>query len=353
MKKTVAFILLLALLAGSLAGCGTESETSSMSGTNPGAAANTNVKIAFVASGIFGGGTMNDAMLQAMQDFTAETGIEVVSVEVSEFSDHAINARNFAQQGFDLVIMGGAVSEVIPEIATEYPDTHFVLNKGTISDMDNVTSVQFDEADGGFLTGVFAVLMGEHISGSKKVGWIGGERKPDLEKCRYAFAAGAQWAGGECDVVYIGNFTDVAKGSEIAGQMYSSGSAIVQAYAGGASTGIYQKAETMDEKHYVLGHATGQFEMAPDKIIASAVVNYDIFYLQMLRDYVANGYEMESGILTSGLADGGTGIKYSPTIGDQIPEEIKIQIEELKEKIINGELTVPTTEEEYAAFIAA
>ncbi len=149
---------------------------------------------------------MNDALLAGMNTFEEKTGIKVTSVEISEFGDNAINARNFAQQGYDLVIMGAPVSEIIPEIAKEYPNTHFVLNKGTIEDMDNVTSVKFQEANAGFLTGAFAILMGDYLAGVKKTGWIGGMRIPDLERARYAYVAGAKYVGGDAAVAYVGSF---------------------------------------------------------------------------------------------------------------------------------------------------
>ena len=302
-----------------------------------------------IAAGVFGDQGMNDALLEGMNMFTERTGIQVNSVEISEFSDHAINARNFAQQGYDLILMGGPVSEIIPEIAQEYPDTHFLLNKGTVTDMDNVTSVQFDEADGGFLGGVFAVLMSRELNGSTKVGWIGGERIPDLEKARYAFSAAAKYAGGECNVVYVGSFTDIAKGKEIALQLYNDGASIVQAYAGGASTGIYQAAESRPEGIYAMGCATGQFNLSPQKIIASSVVRYDNFFADMLEEYAKTG-TMASGAVVADLKSGGVGIKYSPEIGDRIPIEIKTKLEEVENQIRNGVLKVPTTEEEFNQF---
>jgi len=341
MRKYVSGLLAATLVAVSVCGCSEAADGSEVK---------KDYKIALVAAGVFGDQGMNDALLHGMELFTEQTGIKVTSVEIKEFSDHAINAQNFAQQGYDLVLMGGPVSEIIPEIATEYPDTHFLLNKGTIGDVPNVTSVQFDEAGGGFLAGAFAVLMSEQLNGSKTVGWVGGERIPDLEKARYAFSAAARYMGGDCNVVYVGSFSDIAKGKEIALSMYNSGSSIVQAYAGGASNGVYQAAQSLGEEYYAMGCATGQFDLAPDKIIASSVVKYDDFFSFMLSDYAKTG-SMESGIVRADLTSGGTGIRFSPEIGDKVPEDIKKQIEELEAKIVSGEIKVPTTEEEYNIFI--
>lgn len=341
-KKVLAMIVSLSMLATVLVGC-SSSETTQADDDQP--------KIAMVAAGVFGDQGMNDAMLNGMNMFTEETGIPVTSVEVTETSDHAINATNFAQQGYDVIIMGGSVSEIIPEIAEQYPDTHFILNKGTIDDMDNVTSVQFDEGSSAFLAGAFAVLMSEYLGDSNQIGWVGGMRIPDLEVSRYAFVAGTEYMGGSCTAVYVGDFTDIAKAQEIALQMYNSGSYIVQGFAGAASQGVYQAGESMPDDYYTMGCATGQFNLSPEKIVASSVVNYDVEFNNLLLSFVENG-TLESGIVISDLTTGGTGMKYSPEIGDIIPQEIIDEIATLEKAVISGELAVPTTEEAYDAFTA-
>ncbi len=339
MKKLVSLLAVTTLCFGMLTGCGSSTET---------AGSDDELKVAMVAAGVFGDQGMNDALLNGMNLFTEETGVEVTSVEVTEFSDHEINARNFAEQGYDLIVMGGPVSEVMPGIVEAFPDTHFILIKGTIEDAPNVTSIQFDEAQPSFLGGAFAVLMSEHLGGEKSAGWVGGARIPDLEKARYAFVAGSEYVGGKTDVIYVGDFTDIAKGKEIALQMYNSGSKIVQGYAGAASTGVYQASESLDDTYYAMGSATGQFHMSP-KIMTSVVVNYDEALSKLMTTFVNEG-SIDSGVIVSNVETGGTGIKYSPDLESKVPQEIKDQISDLETKIISGDIVVPTTEEEYNAF---
>ncbi len=344
MKKLLSIVTATSLMLLMFTGC----SSSSPSGEESTSKEEDTIKVAMVAAGVFGDQGMNDALLNGMNIFSEETGIKVNSVEISEFSDHAINARNFAEQGYDIILMGGPVSEVMPEIAEAYPDTHFILNKGTISDMDNVTSIQFDEAEPSFLGGAFAVLMSEELGGARQAGWVGGARIPDLEKARYAFVAGSEYVDGKTDVIYVGDFTDIAKSKEIALQMYNSGSKIVQGYAGAASTGVYQASESLDDTFYAMGSATGQFHLSP-KIITSVIVKYDEAFAKMLIDYSETGV-IESGVQVLGLQTDGSGLKYAPEFEETIPEEIKAQIEEIKEKIISGEIVVPTTEDEYNSF---
>ena len=80
-------------------------------------------------------------------------------------------------------------------------------------------------------------------------------------------------------------------------------------------------------------------------------MRYDDFFSAILEEYVKTG-KMEPGLVKADLINGGSGLKYSPEIGDRIPEDVKKQIEEIEKKIISGDIKVPTTEEEYNAFVS-
>lgn len=339
MKKLVS-LLLASLLALSFTGFVTASAED---------AAPKQWKIGLVAAGKFGDNGLNDALKAAMDAFTAETGTPVTQVEVAELSDHAIHARNFGEQGYDLVIMGGTVSEFMPEILEDFPNTHFVLNKGTVDGFANCTSIQFEEPQAGFIGGAFAVMMSEHLGGGKKVGWVGGMRINDLEMCRFSFQAGAHYAGGEAVASYVGDFKDIAKAKELALQMYGEGMKIVQAFAGGAANGVYQAVESLPEGNYAMGAATGQFNLSPERILASHIIKTDEYFSNVCKQFVAG--ELPSGVVKVGLKDGATGIRISPLIGDKIPQEIKDKMADIEQKIISGEIVPPVDEAAYNEYI--
>ncbi len=353
MKKMVSLFLMV-LLVFSLAACGSKPAEPGVtepaaSSTEPAAPAK-EWKIGLVAAGKFGDNGLNDALKAAVDAFTADTGIPVTKVEVSELSDHAIHARNFGEQGYDMVIMGGTVSELMPEVLEDFPNTHYILNKGTVDGYDNCTSIQFEEPQAGFIGGAFAVMMSEHLAGVNKVGWIGGMRINDLEMCRYSFQAGAHYAGGQAVESYVGDFQDIAKAKELALQMYGEGMVIVQAFAGGAANGVYQAVESLPEGNYAMGAATGQFNLSPERILASHIIKTDEYFNEVCKKFIAG--EMPSGIIKAGLKDGATGIRISPLIGDQIPQEIKDKMAEIEAKIVSGEIVPPTDEASYNAYVA-
>ena len=149
----------------------------------------------------------------------------------------------------------------------------------------------------------------------------------------------------------MGDFTDIARASELALQMYNDGMVIVQAFAGGAANGVYQAVEGLEEGKYAMGAATGQFDLSPDRIIASHIIKTDEYFADVCQQFIDG--ELPSGIVKAGLADGATGIRLSPYIGDLIPQEILDAMEEIEAKIISGEIVPPTTEEELENYLAS
>lgn len=347
-NKKAAYIptLILTLTAATmLTACGgtaTGAEKADAAGTGE-----KDIQIAFIIDRL-GDNAANDESYRGIQEFEAETGIKVTTVEAPELQDHEINARTFAQEGYDLIVDGTSfTSELYEAIAPEFPDSHFVIVDGTVSDQENVTSLRCRPEEAAFLTGAFNVLMNQEMGGENKAAFIGGMRNPDLERSQYGFTAGAEYVGGEATVVYVGNFTDVAKGKEIALQLYNNGMKLVQAFAGGAGMGVYQAAESMGDSVYSIGGAAGQFNLS-DSIIASQVKLTGNPIYDSCMKFRDGG--LESGIQMFGLKEGAVGIKYNPLHEDQVPEDIVKQINELQEKIVNGELVPPSTEDEFNAF---
>lgn len=304
------------------------------------------IQIAFIIDRL-GDNAANDESYRGIQEFEAETGIKVTTVEAPELQDHEINARTFAQEGYDLIVDGTSfTSEIYETMAPEFPDSHFVIVDGTVEGQENVTSLRCNPEEAAFLTGAFNVLMNQELGGENKAAFIGGMRNPDLERSQYGFTAGAEYVGGEATVVYVGNFTDVAKGKEIALQLYNNGMKLVQAFAGGAGMGVYQAAESIDGV-YAIGGAAGQFNLS-DSILASQVKLTGNPIYDSCMAFKEGG--LEGGIQQFGIKEDAVGIKYNPLHEGVVSEDILNQISDIQEKIVSGQLEVPSTEEEFNAF---
>ena len=83
---------------------------------------------------------------------------------------------------------------------------------------------------------------------------------------------------------------------------------------------------------------------APETIITSAMKRVDNAVFDTVEALI-NG-TLESGVHTYDLAAGGVDI--APT-RDLLPDEVIAAVEEVKEKIVSGEVTVPSSQEEFEA----
>lgn len=307
---------------------------------------NKDIKIAYLTDRL-GDNSVNDAFYSGVEKFKEETGLDITTLEHTGLQDYEINARTLCQEGYDLIVYPfSTAAELLLGLAEEYPETHFYI-QNTESDLPNVTSYRFQAHEAAFLTGAFSVLMNQELGGDPKSVFIGGMRNPVLERAQYSFEAGSRYVGGDCAVVYVGSFTDIAKGKEVALQLYQDGYHLIQAYAGGAGIGVFQAAESLPEGYYALGEADGQFGLS-ERIIASMVANMGDLTYGVLKDF-QNG-TLESGLKMVGYTDGAVKIGFAPGKEEEIPDGVMEKIKELEEKVISGEIVPPTTEDEYNVF---
>lgn len=356
MKKLIAMVMAASMMV--LTACGgakpaaSDNAGQSDTKTETQTAASDNKMVFVIAGGKLGDQGANDASWSGIQKYAEETGAESVAFELAELQDFDGIARSYCDKGFNLVICNSsAVAEFVTPVAESYPDVKFIIMEGNVKTAtENVLNIRTRIAEAGFVSGAFAALMNKELAGKAETAFIGGTRNPDLDRSQFGFAAGAQYVGGNSTAVYVGNFTDAAKAKELTTQLLSGDVRVVQAWAGGANTGVFEAAKSMGEGYYAMGGATGQFHMS-DSIIASQVKNNDV----MMYDacVMAYGDTWKAGTIDLGLADDAVGIKYAPDGRDAaVTQEIKDIVEVIRGKVISGEIVAPSTEEEFKQFNA-
>lgn len=379
MRKAISLLLTTLLLFGLLAGCGsgsttapaatttappvittassapTSAPTTSTAAATPAATAKKDAKIAFISTTAgLGDEAWNDAIYTGIKQYAAEKKYTLTPIEPRELSDIKALATQCGQQGYDLVIIvENTVGDMLKEVAPKFPKTYFIISEASVTDIPNVTCLQYKTQDGGFLTGAFQVLMSKSMNAGATVGWVGGTRTPITELTLFGAVAGAAYAGGECKTAFVGSYNDIAKAKEIALQMYNSGIAIVSTYAGGSNAGVFQAAETFAKGKYAMGAAMGQFNLSPSRIIASNVKALDKFTYNACAALFEG--TLKSGIIMGGIEDNAIELKYSPEAAfkDTIPDSVKKQMDEIKQKIVRKEIVVPITQAELDKFVAS
>ena len=347
MKKVLALIMAGAM-ALSLVACG---------GGGSGEGGSTDdgsLRVGLIASSM-GTQSFNDDVWAGLENAEAELGISAEYIEVSEVSDAANSLRTLIAQGDTLLVVPSSeFHDAMMEVAAEYPDCDFMYLAGEETGAENVMSVEYKENEAAFLGGALAASLSQ----TGKIGTVLAVQEPLQLRYQYGYMAGAKTVNPDCEVsvLFTNSYTDTNLGLESAKALYDKGADYVSCFAGACNLGVFNAAKEAGDGKYCLGAATGQFDKMPDKIVASVVKSIDVALYDMIKDYKDNGTFNGGGCTVLGLKEGGVELRYT-TMNDEllnsIPEDVKASIEDLQNKIINGEITVPGTEEEYNTYIAS
>ena len=347
MKKVLALIMAGAM-ALSLVACG---------GGGSGEGGSTDdgsLRVGLIASSM-GTQSFNDDVWAGLENAEAELGISAEYIEVSEVSDAANSLRTLIAQGDTLLVVPSSeFHDAMMEVAAEYPDCDFMYLAGEETGAENVMSVEYKENEAAFLGGALAASLSQ----TGKIGTVLAVQEPLQLRYQYGYMAGAKTVNPDCEVsvLFTNSYTDTNLGQESAKALYDKGADYVSCFAGACNLGVFNAAKEAGDGKYCLGAATGQFDKMPDKIVASVVKSIDAALYDMIKDYKDNGTFNGGGCTVLGLKEGGVELRYT-TMNDEllnsIPEDVKNSVEDLKNKIVNGEITVPGTEEEYNTYIAS
>ncbi len=345
------------LAAGVLAACGTDEDTSNGSTTDDGGEGTEETSDFSVAMVTDVGGvddkSFNQSAWEGLQRFGEDNGLEegdggYAYLQSQSDADYNTNLNNLIRRDFDVVFGIGFLMEgAVAEIAEQQPDAQIAIIDAVV-EKDNVASVLFKEQEGAFLAGVAAALMTE----TGKVGFVGGMDIPVIERFEAGFLAGVEAADPsvEVDVQYTGAFDKAELGKTTANRMYQGGADIIFHAAGGTGNGVFTEAKERKESDadanvWVIGVDSDQYDegqVGDDNITLTSVLKRVDNAVYNISEQAMNGEFPGGETVVYGLSDDGIGLADSR---GAIPEDIMTQIEDFKQQIIDGEITVPETVE--------
>jgi basic membrane protein A len=349
-RRSRRLVAALAVAGLALTACGGGDEDTAASpteGASGGASSDVRVGLAYDVGGR-GDRSFNDSAAAGLDKAKQELGVEGQELSPNaEGTDRGDNLRALAEQGFNPVIaVGFAYAEDLPAVAGDFPDTTFFIIDDSSVEAPNVKGLVFAEEQGSFLVGAAAALK----STTGNVGFIGGVQTPLLEKFEAGFAAGAKEINPDIQIqtAYLSQppdfsgFGDPAAGQESANGMYDAGADVVYAAAGGSGVGVFQAAAAKDK--LAIGVDSDQYESVGasnpelrDVIITSMLKRVDVAVFEALEKFV-NDEEIPA-VTTFDLEAEGVGYATS---GGKV-DDISGQLDELEQRIIDGEISVPTT----------
>ncbi len=306
--------------------------------------------------------SFNDSAARGLDKAVAEgvTKVGELTAAAGEPDSAKVDRLNqLIKDGANTVVaVGFAYAGPLGDVAAKNPNVHFgIVDDASLctpeadggakgAPMANVDCMTFAEEQGSFLVGVAAGLK----SKSGKVAFIGGVDVPLLQKFQAGFDAGVKAVKPDAQISdkYISEppdfsgFNDPASGEKMAKGMYDSGVDIVYAAAGGSGAGVFKAAKAAGPGHWGIGVDSDQYNAksladVKDVILTSMVKNVDVAVYDFFASAV-NGAPL-TGQHVYDLKVGGVGFATSGGFVDDIAS----QLNDWKNKIISGEVKVPTS----------
>lgn len=230
--------------------------------------------------------------------------------------DAAVAIRDYATQGFDLVIAHGSqYGGSLQEIAPDFPETSFAW--GTAADtfgLANVYSYEAASDQGGRVMGIMAAALSQ----SDTVGIVGPIEVGDAKLYVDGFKAGVLVNKPSAEVLinYIDSFSDVALASEAAKSLIGNGSDVL---SGTAQMVVGAVGVAKTEGVLWFGTQANQTALAPEIVVASQVYHWE-HMLKELVDKIKDG-KLGGELYAITFANDGLVIEYND--GYDLPADVK------------------------------
>ena len=309
------------------------------------------LRVAFVVNGTLGDKSFFDSAAEGIERMREELGVEADILEAGNDRARWEPALADAADGdYDVIIVGTFdMAGYLSEIAPLYPDKRFILFDEVVDYStgccDNVYSIQYQTSEASYLAGYAAASVSE----SGMLGtFVGAEIGPILEFTT-GFEQGASAANPDVEIVQavVGGanpWADPAKGKELALAQIQQGVDVVFPIAGGSGIGAIQAAR--DEDILAVGVDSDQAALfaetdpAQAEVIMTSVLKNVGQSLFLAVEGTINGTTEYGTTRIFGLADEAVGIVEDDNWQSIVPEEVRAEVDALRQQIIDGELEV-------------
>ena len=346
----LAAVLILALSAALLAGCGdgTSSTTTSVASvsTTAGALSAKPKKIAIVIpekSNDFG---WNQQGVESAKAIAKELGAQVEVVEEAGYGDISPVYRRLVAGGADWIILwAGGYTTVGKQLAQETKTKTLVVSgfdQGLAPGL--VTDFETNAEEGAYLAGVAAAKM----SKSGKLGIVASADDANWNKMAGGFIVGAKAARSDITIQYVqvgqAAYADAVEAKRVTETAIAAGSDVIFGMGDGSSLGMIQAVESAkspagSDKVWFIDVIGDKTSIDTKGVLLSSVV-WD--YLPLLRSAVDDMTKGAYGNAVTYLDLKNGGIKLLQT--DKIPAEVWTAVQTAREGIMSGSIKVPVTQ---------
>lgn len=357
--KGLAVLLGLALVA---AACGDDDDSSTSDTTEAegGAAASDFKGCQVTDTGGVDDRSFNQTAYEGLQGAADELGFEPSVLESQAESDFAPNIQSFIDQDCDLIVtvgflLGGATADAAianPDRNFAIVDYDFSVDAGDAQDeFDNVKELTFSTDQAAFLAGYVAAAMSE----TGTVGTYGGINIPTVTIFMKGFQLGIEkynednnadvklvgWDNDANDGLFTGDFENQANGRATTEGLLDDGADIIMPVAGPVGLGTIEAIRARpDSNAKVIWVDTDGCVSVPDDcdlFLTSVMKNMDVAVHDVTVDAAEGNFE--GGLYTGTLENEGVALGPFNDFEDQVPDDVKSAVDDLRQQIIDGDIT--------------
>jgi basic membrane protein A len=263
---------------------------------------------------------------------TSELGAEVTVTENVQIPNQTDVYRQFASQGYDLVIgWGGQFTDGAVAAAEEFPDVKFLVVNSGASNGTNLSSMDTAIEQWQFLAGFLLARLSE----SGTVGWVGGLCFPATAANLHGVEQGAAYGNPDIEFLstFTGDFEDPTKAQQAAEAMIEQGA---DALTQNLNNGIFGMIDAAGGAGVpFVSEWVDNSDLAPD-VIASSVLKSQARFVTDIARTVQDGTFAGEFIKYDLPAD------WGPVVSDTelLPDEVYQEALAVQEQISAGEIPV-------------
>jgi simple sugar transport system substrate-binding protein len=277
----------------------------------------------------------------ALEAVAAEEGVQAVVAENGGYDDITPILRDLAAGGADLIIChASGYQTVCPEFAAESGVPVAVIENEAAVSPGLVSDIETHAQEVAYLAGVLA----GHVTETGTVGVVVSGEPPTWNFMTVGFAEGLKAANPDAQLLYsvIGEaaYDDAAGAKRVTEQQIAADADVIFGMGDGASFGMLQAVEEHNaqdgaNKVWFIDVIGDKQAEHGDALLSSVAYDYTGIYKQMIDDLRAGTF---GSTLTMDARNEGVHLLEIP---EEISQEAKDAVEEARQAILDGSLTVP------------
>ena len=293
------------------------------------------MKVGLLTPGSVNDNGWNAIAYEGLQRIQLELGAEISHQETKTPSEFEEGFRSYGAKGFDLAFGHGfEFQDAALKAGRLYPKTVFITTSGS-SVAPNVSPMVFQLEQATYLLGIIAARE----SKTGRAGVVGGIKLPSIASTFLAFREGAKSVNPKFEVkeIYTGNFDDAGAAKLATLSLINAGCDFIFHQANEAGRGVFQACS--ERKVRCFGSNKNQNDLAPDVILASAVLDMPSAFVYMAR--TVRDHRFQPHVYWLGMREGIVSLAWNARLKGTISPRTIVEVARVQKQIREGTFQVP------------